>query len=154
MTETEIFLDPSEDILRVFLRRPNESWGFSKLRKSDFARQMKDNSGISMLRLRHLENSDEALNWFKSRKLKGLAHCKAEKLMELGVHFIANSTTAKHISVRCSPCNLCVDYPVLCQPQSGQSCLLDLEARDSFSQEFYKLFVIYTPISVNQIEPE
>lgn len=154
MPETEIVLDPEEEIIRVFLRRPNESWGFSKLRKSDFARQMTDHSGISMLRLRHLENTGEALNWFKSKKLKGLAICKAEKLMELGVHFMANSTTAKHISVRCSPCNLCVGYPVLCQPRLGQSCLLDLEARDLFSQELCKLFVIYTPISVNQIESE
>lgn len=146
MAVTRIALAPDEDIIRVFLRWPNESWGFAKLRKKDFARQMGNHSGMSMLRLKYLDDRQEALDWFESEKLKGLAICKAKALIDLGLHFMASSETDKHISVRCPPCNLEVNYPTLCKSASGDQCLIDLEAANTLSTQLYKLFQVDTAV--------
>jgi hypothetical protein len=150
MPETEIPLADDEDIIRVFLRRPNEPWGFSKLRKADFARQMSNHSGMSMLRLKYLEDRQEALNWFKSDKLKGLAICKAKQMKGLGLHFMASSPTAKHISVRCPPCDVAVNYPILCKPETGDHCLINRRAPVMLSQQLYEIFGLDTPVVLNR----
>lgn len=148
MPDTEILLEDDEDIIRVFLRWPDEPWGFSKLRRSDFGRHMSNHSGISMLRLKYLEDRQEALNWFQSDKVKGLAICRAKQLKGLGLRFMAASPTGKHISVRCPLCNLGVDYPILCKPNIGDACCLGLKVTGSLSQKLYKVFTVDTPVVV------
>lgn len=146
MPDSEIELGDDEDILRVFLRRPDETWGFAKLRKADFARYMEKHSGMSMLRLKFLKDRDEALNWFKSDKLKGLAICKVSDLKALGLRFMAGHADDKHISVRCPPCNLEVNYPTLCKVADGGNCLINLKAEDSMCQKIFKVFRLDTPV--------
>jgi hypothetical protein len=145
MPESLINLDADEMLVRVFTRNPERPWFFSKLHASDFARVMTAYSGISLLRLKFLTRL-EALNWFESKKLKGLAICEAKSLQSLGLRFIAKSTTDPHVSVRCPPCNMSADYPTLCSTTTGSECHFDLHSPMSLSKILSQSFKIDTPI--------
>lgn len=146
MPDIEIDLEDDEDIVRVYTRIPEQPWLFRKLVATDFARIMHAHSGISLLRLKYLSRQ-QARNWFDTPKLKGLAICKAKALKDLGLRFMAKSAEDPHVSTRCPPCNLNVDYNKLCQTNDKTDCMLDLEAAVSLSKFLSKsVFVVDTPV--------
>lgn len=148
MPDFEVALDDDEDIVRIFHRYPTELWAFSKLRAKDFARQMEDHSGITLLRLKYLNHDrHKALDWLKTHKLKGLAICKAVDLKALGLRFMACADDHPHLSTRCRECNLAVNYEKgVCVPLDGLQCSINLKAEVTLSKVLYKRFKVDTPI--------
>jgi hypothetical protein len=143
MTVSEISLQDGEIIARVFFRYPSEARKFSELRPKDFARQMRNHSGISLLRLKYLSKR-QALDWVPTNKLKGLATCESNRLAQLGLVFLGTSAEDPHVSARCSPCDLCANYPVLCRPMEA-SCSLDIETTPNLSEILSKMFLVDIP---------
>ncbi len=145
--DIEIQLANDEEIVRVYTRTAEQGFLFRKLVRSDFARNMNVHSGISLLRLgnKYLTRK-QALNWFRTKKLKGLAISKAQILKELGCRFFAKSADDPHVSMRCPPCNLEVEYSKLCKSTDGKACMLDLQMKDSLSKTLSKVFMVDTPI--------
>jgi hypothetical protein len=147
MPDTEISLEEDEVIARVFFRYPSEAGKFTLLRARDFARQMGNHSGISLLRLKYV-SKQQVLGWVKSKKLKGLAVCEGRRLIQLGLRFMAGAADAPHVSTRCSPCDLCVTYPQLCKASPIGSCLLDIEVTPALPEILSKEFRVDLPASL------
>jgi hypothetical protein len=73
MPDIEIEVDDDEDIIRVYHRFESETWGYAKLRKSDFARIMDVHSGLSMWQ----KCTDQfAMDKYTTDKKKGTAKIK------------------------------------------------------------------------------
>lgn len=144
----EIELADDEDIIRVYTRRPDEIWAFSKLRASDFARIMAQHSGISLWRLKY-STREEAMAALGTGKLTGTAVCKAKILKDLGLRFFAKNPDNGHISARCVGCNLAVNYPELCSKPDGADCGLKLDAADSVAKALSnkRIFVLDRPVT-------
>ena len=149
MPDIEVTPDPDEIIVRVFFRYDNEKDILFKLVGRNFARQMRNHSGISMLRLKYLSRQ-QAINWVPTaRKLKGLAVCSAGRLLAMGFKFVASSTADPHLSARCPPCNMCVNYQELCTTTGGDECTLDLYSEGILCPILAELFTIDTPIDLS-----
>jgi hypothetical protein len=147
MPDAEISLEDDEVIARVFFRYPNEREMFGQLRSTDFARNMRKHSGISLLRMKYL-TTQQAIDWVPSNKLKGLAICKVRQLRQYGLQFMAPGTHHSHVSARCRPCNLLVDYPAVCNASDGRVCDFDIEQAPTLSVSLCAEFRVDTPVKL------
>lgn len=147
----EIKLDDNEQLVRIFKRGERETWGFRKLRKIDFVRNMTEHSGISLFRLKYITPT-EAMARLITYKKKGLAAVEAKVLKEMGFKFMAEHDLDPHVSMRCSLCNLeptSTEHKILCKTIEGDSCLLEnLSSSPSelIPATLSKRFWLHTPI--------
>ena len=141
-------LADDEDIVRIYSRYPKQTQSFQTLLAKDFARKMDNENGISLLRISPgFFSEQQALNYVRTIKLKGLATCKASVLKNLNLIFMADSATDEHFTARCPGCNLNPNpRPILCKPKEGQVCTLDLQAEPSLAQDLSDLCRILVPI--------
>jgi hypothetical protein len=149
MPAVKISIPSDQDIVRVFFRYPKQTTSFDTLVVKDFARRLETESGISLLRIGPSFSKAQALSYVPSRKLKGLAICKASELVRLGLIFIAKSDSDPHITARCFCCNLTYSpAPLVCICSDGSQCPLALDAIDSLAQRLTDVFSVDTPVKL------
>jgi len=148
MVAIPITLGANERIVRIYARFPKQTNSYATLLAKDFARKMGEENGISLLRVGpNFLTQTQALAYMPTNKKKGLAGCDASALQALGLIFMANSTTDPHFTVRCPSCNLNpLPRPVVCHPNTSNSCSLDLQATPSLAQVLLPLFIVDVPI--------
>lgn len=147
MPDAEIALEDDEIIARVYFRYPNEREMFGQLRSTDFARNMRKHSGISLLRMKYLSRQ-QAIDWVPSNKHKGLAVCEVRRLKQYALKFMAPAADHAHVSTRCSPCNLCVSYPEICRTENERDCQFDIELTPTLSVALCAEFQVDVPVKL------
>ncbi len=149
MPGNEIKLGARETLIRVYTRLPSQQSTFQKVLSGDFARNVKSESGITIVRLKD-STKQQAMNIVDTVKLKGLAACKGKALQDLGLRFFADSTRPSIISVRCAPCNLDDGEPLHCEALDFKPCMLDINADYSLPVVLAGIFKIDTIVATNK----
>lgn len=154
MPDIEIDLADDEDVIRVYTRRPDEPWSFTKLRPSDFARIMASHSGISLWRLKYTTR-EYAMARLGTPKLTGTAICKAKVLKSLGMRFFGKSLQDPHVSTRCPGCDLNTNYEQeeLCEKLDGSRCAFEMHAENSMCATLLRnrIFTVDLPIQATKL---
>lgn len=149
MPGDEVKLTARETLLRVYTRLPSQKPTFQKILSGDFARNIKSESGITLIRYKDA-TKQQALNTVDTLKLKGLAACKGKALQVLGLRFYANPQRPSIISVRCAPCNLDDGEPRHCEPLDYKPCMFDINADYSLPVVLAQLFKVDTIVATNK----